>query len=76
MECGALQLWSLIHTNTHIQMHKHAPWGAGDSVMGEKGLGEEGRMFAKGKKAEGFQQTAYCLSPDATDIIPGIFSKY
>lgn len=30
-------------------------------------------MFVKGKKAEGFQQTAYSLSPDATDIIPGIF---
>lgn len=49
--------------------------------MGEKRAGGHGgregrRMFAKGKKAEGFQQTAYSPSPDATDSVPRIFSKY
>lgn len=30
----------------------------------------------RGKKVEGLQQTVYSPSPDATDIVPTLYSKY
>lgn len=63
MKCGDLQLWGPIYPDIHIEMHKHAPWGAGESVMEEKGLGgmEKGGKENVCQRKKGRRVSANCL---------------
>lgn len=79
---GALQLWGPLFTDMHIEIHKHAPWGApwwicdGGERLGDMEEGSEGEGLPKEERQEGFLQTPHFPSPDATDFIPRIFPKY